>query len=76
MLTVKEIMHVEGYTLRAKVSNGVEGIFDIPPYIDKGIFTQLKNIHYLKQVKINLSGICWRNGQDFSVDTIEFDIKQ
>ncbi len=76
MLTVKEIMHVEGYKLRAKLSNGVEGIFDISPYIEKGIFTQLKNIHYLKQVKINFAGICWPNGQDFSADTIEFDIKQ
>ena len=44
------------------------------PYIAKGIFTQLKDVDYLKQVTINFAGICWPNVQDFSADTIEYEL--
>lgn len=76
MLTVQEISVIEPYKLRAKLSNGVEGVFDVSPYVCKGIFTQLQNVEYFKQVRINFCGICWPNGQDFSADTIEYDITQ
>ena len=76
MLTVQEISIIEPYKLRAKLSNGVEGIFDVSPYLHKGIFTQLQDIEYFQRVRINFCGICWPNGQDFSADTIEYDIKQ
>ena len=34
----------------------------------------ITEISYLKQVKINFCGICWPNGQDFSADTIEYEM--
>ncbi len=74
MLAVNEIRYIEAYKFQAKLSNGVEGIFDVSPYINKGIFTQLKSFSYLKQVRINFAGICWPNGQDFSADTIEYEV--
>jgi hypothetical protein len=75
MLTVKNIHYCEDYKFKAVLSNGAEGIFDISPYLEKGIFVQLKNKEYCKQVKINFAGICWPHGQDFSADTIEYHIK-
>jgi hypothetical protein len=75
MLTVKSILYCDGYRFKTVLSNGTEGLFDIAPYLEKGIFTQLKNIEYCKQVKINFAGIFWPNGQDFSADTIEYHIK-
>jgi hypothetical protein len=76
MLTVQEIFVLDAYKLRAKLSNGVEGIFDVSPYLHKGIFTQLQDIDYFKCVRINFCGICWPNGQDFSADTIEYGITE
>lgn len=76
MLAVSEIKYVEAYKFQTRLSNGVEGIFDVSPYIDKGIFTQLKNVEYLKLTRINFAGICWPNGQDFSADTIEYEVKK
>jgi len=75
MITVSEISFVKAYKLRVKLSNGVEGIFDVSPYLDKGIFTQLQNVEYFKQVRINFCGICWPKGQDFSADTIAYEMK-
>lgn len=74
MISVCEISYQEPYKLKAKLSNGVEGIFDVSPYLEKGIFVPLKDINYFKRVEINFCGIAWPDGQDFSADTIEFEI--
>lgn len=74
MLKVIDIEYCEGYKFKTKLSNGTEGMFDVSPYVEKGIFSQLKNKEYIQQVKINFAGICWPNGQDFSADTIEYHI--
>lgn len=76
MLKVKHVSYHDDYKLYVVLSNGVCGYFDIAPYIDKGIFNQLKNIDYLKTVKTNFAGICWPNGQDFSADTIEHEMQK
>ncbi len=75
MLTIQDIAVIGAYTLRAKLSNGVEGVFDVSPYLHKGIFTQLQDVTYFKQVRIHFCGICWPNGQDFSADTIAYELK-
>ncbi len=65
----------QGYKLFVRLSNGKEGIFDTSPYLDKGIFSQLKNTSYFKQAKVLFGGVVWPNSQDFSADTIEFELQ-
>jgi Protein of unknown function (DUF2442) len=74
MLRVNSIKYLQDHKLSVVLSNGVEGVFDVAPYLNKGIFKQLQNIEYFKQVNVNFVGICWPNGQDFSADTIEFHV--
>lgn len=45
-------------------------VFDVKPYLDFGIFRQLKNEEYFKDVRISLDSIAWKNGQDFSPETL------
>ena len=75
MLSVSSVSYHSGYALYVELSNGVSGYFDVTPYLDKGIFVQLKDIDYLKQVQPNFAGICWPRGHDFSADTIETNYK-
>jgi hypothetical protein len=75
MLVVKSVSYVENYKLRVKLSNFREGIFDLKPYLDKGIFKQLQCENYARLVKANFAGICWPNGQDFSADTLNFELQ-
>ncbi|PCI58870.1 MAG: hypothetical protein COB35_12695 [Gammaproteobacteria bacterium] len=58
------------------LSNGVSGLFDVSPYINKGFFKELANEAYVKLVKVDSSGmgVCWPNEQDFSVDTLEAEL--
>lgn len=71
MLKVERVEHSQGYTLKILLSDGREGIFDVSPYLDKGVFTELQDINYLKQVRVDaFGGIYWPHEQDLSSDTI------
>lgn len=76
MLGVHKVFHHKHYVLYVELTNGAKGYFDLSPYLDKGIFVQLKNMDYLKTVKPDTCGIYWPKGQDFSADTIEHEMRQ
>ncbi|MGI8669965.1 MAG: DUF2442 domain-containing protein [Aridibacter sp.] len=59
------------YKIKVVLSNGKRGIFDVKPYLDKGIFTELKDYNYFRNDRIEYGTISWQNGQDFSPNTIE-----
>jgi hypothetical protein len=75
MIKVVTIKPEGQYKLFVRLSNGKEGIFDVAPYLDKGIFRELVNESYFKQVRLSFGGITWPNSQDFSADTIEFELQ-
>ena len=53
--------------------NGEEGIFDVSPYLDRGIFSQLKDLKMFNSVKPLLGSIQWGNGLDLCPDTLYLD---
>ena len=54
---VIKVEPLEYYQLRITFSNGEIRSFDVTPYLDKGIFTELQNIEYFQQVKLSLGSI-------------------
>jgi preprotein translocase subunit SecE len=40
------------------------------PYLDKGVFQELKNINYFNQVDIFLGAVTWPNEQDIAPETL------
>jgi len=67
---------MDGHKLRIHLSNGKIGIFDVSPYLDGGVFHELQDPQYFRRVKVAFGGIMWPNEQDFSADTIEFDLEE
>ena len=59
------------YKIKISLSNGRTGIFCVKPYLEKGVFTELKNYDYFRRAKIEYGTISWANGQDFSPETLE-----
>lgn len=53
-----------------KFDSNETGFFDVKPYLNKGIFSELKDENYFKNVRLNLGSISWKNGQDFSPETL------
>ena len=64
MLKVIKVSANNDYTLSVELSDGRSGKFDVKPYLDKGVFKQLKDKNYFKQVKPFFCGIVWPDEQD------------
>ncbi len=58
------------YTLKLAFENDETRLFDASPFLDKGIFEELKDFNYFKQVKVAFGSIEWPHEQDFSKDTL------
>lgn len=68
---VTEFEILPEFKIRVVLSNGKRGVFDVKPYLDKGIFTELSDYNYFRITHIEYGTIAWKNGQDFSPNTIE-----
>ena len=51
-------------------SNGDQRVFDVSPYLDKGIFKALKDPDYFARVRVVSGHVEWPQEQDFSPDTL------
>ncbi len=67
---VIKVEPLEKYQLRLTFSNGEIRRFDVTPYLDKGIFTELKDMEYFRQVQVSFGSVQWLHEQDFSRDTL------
>jgi hypothetical protein len=65
-----------GHRIKVTLSNGKRGIFDVTPYLDRGIFKELKDYQYFKRARIEFGTLTWPNEQDFSPETIEIKMEQ
>ena len=70
---VKKVSPNSNYTLSIIFDNEEEGIFDVSPYLDRGIFSQLKDLRMFNSVKPFLGSIQWGNGLDLCPDTLYLD---
>lgn len=64
---------LDGYQLRLKFEDEVEGVVDIAELIEfTGIFEPLSDPAYFAQVTVNpdLGTICWENGADLDPDVL------
>jgi len=64
------------HRIKVTLSNGNKGIFDVKPYLDRGIFKELKDYNYFKRARIEFGTITWPNEQDFSPETIEMKMEK
>ena len=72
---IVQAVPLEDYKIRMETSNGVTGIFDVKPYLEGSAFRKLENQAYFRVVRPAHYGIAWPNEQDFSSDTIIWDIQ-
>jgi hypothetical protein len=61
------------YTLTLVFSNGEIRLFDVKPYLEFGIFKELKDRSLFNSVKPFMGSIQWQNGLDLCPDTLYMD---
>ena len=67
---VKAVKPNSAYTLTLTFTTGEARTFDVKPYLNIGIFQELKDRRLFNSVKPFLGSIQWQNGQDFCPDTL------
>ena len=67
---VKKVKPLSDYKIHVEMEDGNKGIFDMTPYLDHGVFKELKNINYFNQVYILFGAITWPNEQDIAPETL------
>ena len=70
MIKLISVKPLENYTLELEFYNEEKRIFDVKPYLSFGIFQELKDIAYFKNVSTQFDSISWQNDQDFSPETL------
>ena len=63
----------DDHTLVLLFDDGSQRLFDVRPYLDKGIFVELKNLAYFRQVRIASGTVQWPHQQDIAPETLYHD---
>ena len=58
------------YRLYVEVADGRRGVFDVKPYLDKGVFRELKDVGYFNKVGTLFGAITWPHEQDIAPETL------
>lgn len=69
-LSVIDVKPLENYQLLLTFANGEKRKFDMKPYLDIGIFKELKNTMLFKTVRINFDTIEWANEADLDPELL------
>jgi len=56
--------------LKLSFDNDEIKLFDASPFLEKGIFKELQDYNYFKQVSVAFGSVEWPHEQDFSYDTL------
>jgi len=67
---VKVVKPKPDYKIYVETEDGRKGIFDVSPYIERGMFKELKDINYFNQVGILFGAVTWPNEQDIAPETL------
>ena len=70
MIKLISVEPLDNYKLNLGFNTGEKRIFDVKPYLGFGIFKELQDKAYFRNVTTQFDSIAWQNGQDFSPETL------
>ncbi len=70
MHKVVAVMANDDFSLDIKFVDGSVKRFDVKPYLEYGIFKELKDKSYFKRAQVAFGTVQWPNEQDISPETL------
>ncbi len=67
---VKTVKPLPNYKIFVEIEDGRRGIFDMTPYLDRGVFRELRDVRYFNRVGILFGAVTWPNDQDIAPETL------
>jgi hypothetical protein len=67
---VRIVKPLSDYKIYVEIEDGRKGVFDLTPYLDRGIFRELRDVNYFNQVGILFGAVTWPHDQDIAPETL------
>jgi Protein of unknown function (DUF2442) len=62
------------FKIYVELESGRKGIFDVKPYLDRGVLRELAEVSYFNQVGICFGAVTWPHEQDIAPETLCADM--
>jgi hypothetical protein len=76
MNKVVSVTPQDDYSLILTFDDGTQRVFDVRPYLSKGIFVELQDLNYFRQVRVAFNTAQWPHEQDFAPETLYLESKE
>ena len=70
MIKVTGVKPLPNYQLELLFNTGETRVFNVGPYLDRGIFTELRDRTYFQSVRLAFGSVAWPNEQDFGPESL------
>jgi len=70
METVVRVAPRDDFILELWFNTGDHRLFDMKPYLDRGVFTRLKDLATFKQAYVAFDTVCWPDDLDIAPETL------
>ena len=70
---VSKVFPTDDYKLKLVFKNGERGLYDCSGLLNFGVFQELRDLHYFKQVQVLDGTVAWPHEQDICPDTLYLD---
>lgn len=68
--SIKKVIPTEDYLLSIDFDNGEHGILDMAPFLNFGVFQQLKDRNAFRRVRVAFDTIEWDSGIDLDPEFV------
>jgi hypothetical protein len=72
-LAVIEVIPLDNYKLLITFENAEKKVFDLSPYLDKGIFREFNNKQVFNTVRVSFDTVEWDNHADIDPEVLYED---
>nr|VFJ68532.1 MAG: Protein of unknown function (DUF2442) [Candidatus Kentron sp. DK]VFJ70224.1 MAG: Protein of unknown function (DUF2442) [Candidatus Kentron sp. DK] len=70
MESVIRVFPRDDFTLELWFSTGDYRLFDMKPYLNRGVFTKLKDLTQFKRAYVCFDTVCWPDNLDIAPETL------
>jgi hypothetical protein len=67
---VIQVQLLKNYILKVAFRSGDVKLFDVKPYLYKGIFTKLRDEDFFNQAYVGYDTVCWPGDLDIAPETL------
>jgi hypothetical protein len=72
-LSVVSVRPLDDYKLELVFENNEKKIFDVTPYLNRGVFQKLRDKDYFKKVKVSFDTVEWPDEIDLEPEVLYED---